>query len=212
MAIITSYSTLLTEVASWLARSDLTASIPGFVQNFEERFYRDPENWAPWMESALSVTLSNNVAAVPTGYLGLRIAYFSTYRPLKRVSLEQLYERFPRGVTVSSSGTATHIARNGTNFEFGPAIQSGTLLGTYYQKQTVLRSYTTGGADAAAHPLIVNAPDLLLYGSLLEATPFIKDDGRVTLWQAAKDIALQAYRAQYVEEDESGSAPFAVAT
>ena len=208
MAVISSYSTLLTAVGDYLARSDLTTFIPNFVQNFEERFYRDPENWASWMESALSVTLSNNVAAVPTGYLGLRIAYFSTYRPLKRLSLEQLYARFPRGTTVSSAGIATYIARNGSNFEFGPAVQSGTLLGTYYAKPTLLRSFAS---DAAAHTLIVDAPDLLLYGSLLEAMPFIKDDARIPLWQAAKELALQAYRDKYTEEDGSGSTPFTVA-
>jgi hypothetical protein len=85
MAVISSYSTLVTEVGSWLARSDLTAAIPGFIQSFEERFLSDPENHAVWMESALSVTLSSSVAALPTDYLGLRVAYFSGYPPLKRL-------------------------------------------------------------------------------------------------------------------------------
>jgi hypothetical protein len=162
VAVISSYSTLLTETASWLARSDLTASIPGFVQNWEEDFLMDSENWAPWMENSLSVVLSNSVAAVPTSpqYLGLKTAYFSGYAPMKRVTLEQLYSRYPRGG--GSAGIASFIARNGANFEFGPETQSGTLLGTYYGKPTVLRSFAT---DAAAHFLIVNAPQLCLYAS-----------------------------------------------
>ena len=209
MAIITSYSTLLTEVASWLARSDLTAAIPGFVQNFEEDFLGDPENHAPWMESALSVAVSNNAAALPTDYLGLRIAYFSGYPALKRISLEQLYGRYPRGG--GTSGVTCHISRNRSSFEFGPEGASGTLLGTYYAKPTVLRSYATGGADAVAHFLIVNAPQLCLYGSLLHAEPFLKNDDRVMLWKAAYDMQLASYRARFVEEDGSGSALFTVA-
>lgn len=208
MAVISSYSTLLTAVGDYLARSDLTTFTPNFVQNMEERFFRDSENWGSWMESALSVAVSNNLAAVPADYLGLRIAYFSGYPQLNRITLEQMYARYPRGY--GSAGVAKFIARNGANFEFGPETVSGTLIGTYYAKPTVLRSYTTGGADAAAHYLIVNAPDLLLYGALLEATPFIKDDARVPLWQAAYEIALAAYRSRLASENFSGSAPFTV--
>lgn len=206
MAVITSYSTLLTAVSDYLARSDLTGFTPNFVQNFEERFYRDSENWASWMESALSVTITNNVAAVPASYLDLRIAYISGSPPLKRLSLEQLYSRFPRGGL--SSGTARFIARNGSNFEFGPEVVSGTLAGTFYAKPTLLRSFAS---DAAAHHLIVNAPDLLLYGALLEAEPFLKNDSRLVVWKSAYDWALDAYRKRFCEEMYSGSTPFTVA-
>jgi hypothetical protein len=208
LATITSYTTLQTEVASWLARSDLTAAIPGFIQNWEEDFLMDSENWATWMENALSVALSSNVAAVPTSpqYLGLKIGYFSGYPPLKRLTLEQLYARYPRGL--GSAGVACFIARNGSNFEFGPETQSGTLLGTYYGKPTVLRSFA---GDAAAHFLIVNAPQLCLYGSLLQAEPFLKDDERVVLWKAAYDLQVASYRKRFRDEAWSGSAPFTVA-
>lgn len=209
MAVISSYTTLNTAVGDYLARSDLTSYIPNFIQNFEERFYRDPANWASWMESALSVTLSNNVAALPSNYLGLRIAYFSGYRELDRLTLEQLYARYPRGG--GTSGVAKFIARNVNNLEFGPESQSGTLLGTYYAKPTVLRSYTTGGADAIAHFLIVNAPDLLLYGALLEAEPFLKNDDRIPVWQGFLDRARDVYQSRFVEEELSGSTPYTVA-
>ncbi len=211
MAIITSYSTLLTAVGDYLARSDLSTFTPNFVQNCEERFFRDSDNWASWMESALNVTISSGVAALPSNYLGLRVAYISgqTSQPLKRITLEQLYSRYPR---TTSTGTPIFISRNASNFEFGPVPTDGiSLIGTYYAKPTVLRSYTTGGADAIAHFLIVNAPDLLLYGALLEAEPFLKNDARVAMWKSAYDIALEAYRSRFAAEMSSGSTPFTVA-
>jgi len=36
------------------------------------------------------------------------------------------------------------------------------------------------------------APNLLLYGALLEATPFLKNDERIPTWQAAYDRSAQA--------------------
>ena len=207
MAIITSYSTLQTAVADYLARSDLTSFLPNFTQNFEERFYRQPDNWGSWMEAALNVTISSALGPVPADYLGLKVAYIGglSRAPLKRMSLEQLYMRYPRA---SASGTPVYIARNGANFEFGPYQSDGTLVGTYYAKPTLLRSFA---GDAAAHFLIVNAPDLILYGSLLEAEPFIKNDQRLAIWGQLYDAAVTAYRARMNWEEFSGGAPHTVA-
>lgn len=207
MAVTTTYTTLQANVADWLSRADLTSQIPVFIQNWETDFYSDPENWGSWMESALSVVLSGNVAALPTDYLGLRIAYFSGYRELKRVSLEQLYERYSRGSVNASAGIAKFIARNGSNFEFGPAIQSGTLIGTYYAKPTAIRS---ASADAASHFLITDFPNLCLYGSLLQAKGLSQDDAKVMLWKAAFDEASDTYRRRMRAEHNSGSTPFTV--
>jgi hypothetical protein len=206
--VTTGYTSLQTSISDYLARSDLTSWIPLFVQNWEERFYRDPLNVGIWMESALNVATSNNLAALPTDYLRLKNAYLSGILapPLIRVSLEQLYARYPRAGTL---GQPQYISRDGQNFVFGP-VPSGsyTIVGTYYAKPTLLRSFAS---DAAAHWLIVNAPDLLLYGALLEAEPFLKNDARVVLWKSAYDMALDTYRRMQQEEDQSGSAIFSVA-
>lgn len=203
MAVITNYTTLQTAVGDYLARSDLTSYLPNFVQNWEERFYRESQNWASWMESALSVTITSNLAAVPADYLGLKVAYVgSTSGPLERVSLSQLYARFPRGG--ASGGTARFIARDGANFRFGPEVVSGTLAGTYYAKPATLRVDADG-----INWLITNAPDLCLYGSLLEAEPFLKNDVRIDVWQRFYNEALMAYRSQFKEEEYL--APFIVA-
>lgn len=208
--VIAGYTSLQTSVGDWLARSDLTDFIPSFIQNCEERFYRDPLNVGAWMESALNITndATTGLAAVPTDYLRLKNAYVSgqTQPPLTRVNLEQLYARYPRGGT---SSVPQYISRDGTNFVFGPVPASAyTIVGTYYAKPVLLRNFAS---DAAAHWLIVNAPDLLLYGALLEAEPFLKNDQRVVLWKSAFDLAVDTYRRLQQEEDQSGSALFAVA-
>lgn len=44
------------------------------------------------------------------------------------------------------------------------------------------------------------APNLLLYGSLVEATPFVKDDQRVQLWQSYYDRALAALNGEDLQK------------
>jgi hypothetical protein len=202
MAVIASYSTLKTAVADFLSRSDLTSFVDNFIQNWEEKFYRQPKNFGRWMETSLSSAIASSVVAVPAAYLGLKYAYISgsPSSRLDRVSLNQLYGRYPRGDT---TGLPVWISRDTTNFVFGPAPDSTyTVKGVYWAKPVLIRSFA---ADAAAHWLIVNAPDLVLYGSLMQAEPFIKNDKRVALWRDMHDTALKDYRDLHREEDQSGS-------
>lgn len=207
MAIISGYTSLQTAVTDYLSRSDLSSYVPNFIQNWEERFYRQPRNWATWMEDDLAVSISSGVATVPSDFLGIKTAYLDGQQtpPLKFVTLEQLYARYPRS---SSAGLPLFFARNGVNFEFGPPAGTGyTLMGTYYAKPTAMRVYA---GDAAAHWIIVNAPDLALYGSLLEAEPFIINDERIMVWKGFYDAAVAAYQAQHARARYD--APMVVAT
>lgn len=190
MAVTSGYASLLANIADYMARSDLTAQIPIFVQNMEERFLRQPTNWGPWMETAYSTAMSSGVSAVPTGFLAWKLVYISTSpaRRLQPIGLAQLHEEFPRN---GSTGIPSLIARNGANFEYGPRPSSDfTVAGSYYAKPTLLRSFAS---DAAAHYLIVNAPDLLLYGALMEGAAFIKDDARIGIWADAYQQAKKDY-------------------
>lgn len=61
-----------------------------------------------------------------------------------------------------------------------------TLEVLYYEQPRFL------GEDFQTNWLTEYAPDLLLYASLLEATPFLKKDERIATWQALYDRAAQA--------------------
>lgn len=205
MAVVTSYSTLLTAVQDFLLRPDLSSFAPNFVQNWEERFYRQPKNFGRWMEVSTSGTIAAGVVAVPAAYLGLKYAYVdgNPASRLDRVSLNQLYGTYPRN---GRTDVPAWISRDAGNFVFGPEPDDTyTINYIYWAKPTVMRSYTTGGADAAAHWIIVNAPDLALYGSLREASAFLKSDERVPMWNLAYEQALEDYRQLQREEDVSGS-------
>lgn len=200
MALVTGYTSLVSNVQTYLARSDLASDVQGFVQNFEERFYRSPRNFGRWMEQSLTATISSSAISVPSDYLQLKVAWIngSPSSRLEFVSPEQLYGRYPRG---ESTGMPVWMARNGSSFVFGPEADSAyTVRGIYYAKPTLLRNYAS---DAAAHWLIVNAPDLLLYGSLLEAEPFLKNDSRIVVWKSFYADALKDYRDLMESEQHS---------
>lgn len=203
MAVISGYASLKTAMTDYLVRSNLSTFVDNFIQNWEERFLRDPKNFGRWMETSGSIgTIASSVIAVPDDYLGLKYAYIdgSPSSRLDRVSLNQLYGTYPRG---GDTGLPRWIARDGATFVFGPEPDSTyTVKGVYWAKPTLIRSFA---ADAAAHWIIVNAPDLPLYGALLEAEPFMKNDERVPVWQGFCARAEDTYRRLNRDEDVSGS-------
>ncbi len=192
MAVISTYATLQTEVANVLARDDLTADIPMFVQFAENKLYRTLNLRNE--ETALNVAISSGVAAVPSDFKAMKFAYYDgtpTY-PLRWVALEELYQDYPDR---SDSGIPDLISREAGNFVFGKAATDGTLKGVYYAKQDPLRT-----TDPSWY--VTNAPEVLLYGSLLEAVPFIKDDTRIPTWQSFYVDAVESL----VTENENAEA------
>lgn len=199
MAVISDYASLQTAVTDYVARTDLASFTPNFIQNWEERFYREPMNYGYWMEADLDVTIASGAAALPADYLRLKVAYLSGQNsaPLQIVPLDLLYARFP---PASSSGMPMYIARSGSSLVFGPAADAAyEILGKYYAKPALLRNDSDG-----INWLITNAPDLCLYGALLEAEPFLKNDYRLPVWAEFYKEALAAYRSQM--RDFSGGA------
>lgn len=176
MARISDYATLVTAVGDYLARADLSGFIPNFIQNCEAKLNRELRISA--METALSTTISSGVAALPADYAELRFAYVVSGGQalhLKPLAIEDLYTKYP---TRSASGVPKFIARQGSNFVFGPyPDDTYSIAGTYYAKFAALSVSNT------TNWLITDAPDLLLYGALLEAMPFLEDDSRIAVWQ-----------------------------
>lgn len=195
MAIITGYTTLETAVTDYLARSDLTSWTPNFVQNAESKIYKRLRTRS--METALSVSISSGVAAVPSDYLELKYAYVdgSPIQWLDATTPEEVYRSYP---VRSASGKPTLIAREAGNFIFGPfPDDTYTVKGIYYAKPDDLRTTTVNA-------LIQDHPDLFLYGSLLEAEPFLKNDNRITVWKSFYDDAWNSIKESERRENISG--------
>jgi hypothetical protein len=192
---ITTYAELQTAVKNWLHRSgvlaqdDVTSIIPDLITIAEKRIFREVR--VRVMESTLSSTIANGVIAVPADYLDLKFAYINATptSALQRAPASQVYSTYP---TRSAQGKPTMIAREGSNFIFGPYPDSGyTVSGIYYAKPT--------GIATSANTLFTDNPDLYLFAALCEAAPYIQDDPRVQLWEAK----YASIKQQMAFEDES---------
>lgn len=178
---LASYANLTAAIADEIHRSDLTTPIADFVLRGEFRIHREVR--APEMEATYSGTIASGVIAVPTDFLGWKAVYIDSNgaKILQPKTWEWVLANYP---TRSAQGIPKYIARNATNFEFGPYPDTGySVKGTYYKRLTSVVS--SWNALATEHP------DLYLYAAMVEAALYIGDDNLAQKYemryQAAKD-------------------------
>lgn len=179
--------------------------MPNFIQNAEGKIYRTLK--IRDMETSFTGTITSGVIALPTRYLSLKNAYVSEspVTVLTRVGVEEIYRRFP---IRTGSSIPTLIATEEDNFIFGEYGEGRAIAGTYYQYYEPLRT-------TSPNWYVTNAPELLLYGSLIEAEPFMDGDERLMrllpVWQSMFAEAAKTLKNQKTSQEQSGSGLRAVA-
>ena len=196
---ISNYSELQTAVANWLDRDDLTARIPEFIALAEARFNRVLRLRSMEAKYTANTVASQRNLALPTGYIQIRNFQVNT-NPLTTLSYvtPEIYDRLWGG---STSGTPKFYTILANEVSLGPipaSVQEVEML--FYKK------FDNLSGSVATNWLITNAPDIYLYGSMLEAEPFIMNDERVPLWTAALERGVGDLQEQDNKDRHSGSA------
>jgi len=194
---LTTYAQLKTAVTSWMdiTSTDLTNQIDDLVTIAEARIFREARTRD--METALNATIASSVIALPTSYFALKFAYIdgSPVSRLERRPAEWIYASYPNR---SSTGLPKYIAREATNFIFGPAPDSAyTVKGIYYKTLTALSS--------SVNALFTANPDLYLFACLAESEILIGRDARIPLWESKYKSVLADVNGADDAEDASGS-------
>ena len=175
---ITNYTELTQSLAAWLdvSTADLSPVVSNLVTIGEKRIMREVRT--PTMEVALSDNITlGGLLTVPTDYVELKYAYVdgNPTRAIQMVPTSYIYERYP---TRSAEGMPLVMARDGSNFIFGPYPDSNyTIKGSYYAHLTLTQVGLT------AHTLFTSNPDLYLFGCLAESEPIIGRDARIPIWE-----------------------------
>lgn len=191
------YTTLKTAIADWLDRDDLTSTIPSLIVLAEQKIYRELRVSA--MEASLSSAISSGVVAVPSGYKELKFAYINgaPVQSLARKTPDWIYTNYP---TRSADSKPVFIAREGSNFIFGPYPDSGyTVKGIYYKALDAL------SASNETNWFTANASALLLFAALSEAEAFLSNDPRVVFWRAKYEEEKKTVQDEDDREELSGS-------
>lgn len=179
---ITSYATLQTSVANWLNRTDLTAPVKEFIQLAEAEFKRDDK--LRKLQDRGTFTISADGQDLPSDYQSLESWWHdgeTYYGEIETVGAEQLGTL---KVRMGVSGVPRYAALVDGSVWFAPEPD-----GSYETRMIYWRTITDLSDTNTTNWLLDAHPDVYLFGALVQAAPFLKDDMRLPLWQAQLDRA-----------------------
>lgn len=201
---ITNYSDLQATIASYLARTDLTAQIPDFIQLAETRLRRELRI-RQMLKVATTTTVANDsTVELPSDYLQMRDLHINTnpVQTIEYISPSNFY----RNTWTSISGLPRQYTILAQEFQFAPIPDSNyTIQMMYYAAPAYLSNSNTSNV------FLANCPDLLLYGALGEAEPYLMNDARLATWAQMYDRGLSALTVSD-DQGEYGGSPLSITT
>jgi len=195
---ITTYAELQTATANWLDRTDLTARIPEFIELSEANFnrvIRQPDMVTK--DDSFSIASRYNTLPSDTLEIVRIVVDLTPVIVLEYMTPEEISER---RIVMSATGKPYYFTTVGgaTNqLEVLPSPDSTyTASIVYYTRIASLGDSATSNWLLAAHP------DIYLFGTLVEAEPYLKNDERMPMWttrldKALNDLGLQGQRERH---------------
>lgn len=177
------YATLQADVASWLQRDDMTATIQTCVRYATAAFNRelaiDP---VPEMESRDTRELTAEYSGLPADFLRMRAVVRDDGKELLYVTSQQMDEMEASGVSVEPQVYTMEDLQLRV-YPAPTALSPVTVTISSYEKIPSL----SAGSDT--NWLLSSHPDLYLWGTLLQARAWLHDDARL------KQVVEPAYTA-----------------
>lgn len=190
---LSTYSGLKTAVADYLNRDDLTSVVPGFIALAEAKFNRKIR--ARQMIKRATATIDSQYFAYPADWLEAKEFILNTNPITYMEFVSEAQANALKATTIVAPQKPKYYTIIGSQIEvIGAPDTSYTGQLTYYAKIPALSDSNT------SNWLLAYAPDLYLYGALLESAPYLKDDERLAVWgqmynDSKADIELADQRA-----------------
>jgi hypothetical protein len=188
---IIDYTSLQMAVIEYLARDQdttLISRIPTFVQLAEAKF--DRQLFVRQMEQR-STAVVNTTSSEPEF-----ISLPSDFQSMRRVRLSSVTGKpcleFRSGTQIDEYRFATsNVVAEPRYFTiFGNELELAPTPNAAYTIEMVYRQSIPPLAVYSTNWLLALAPDLYLYGALLESAPYLKEDGRIQTWGLGFSSAL----------------------
>ena len=196
MPAFTSYANLKTNIASYLARTDLTEQIPMFISLAEKRLNRDLRLRQTLQQSTYSMD-SGFTVPTPADFLEMQDLHLDA-NPIIPLTFQTVSKFYRRNGGSNQQGVPVNYTLFADNFVLAPQPTGATTVNMTYYKIPAPMSDTV-----PSNEYLEVCPDLLLYASLAESAPFLMDDPRLATWDGMYQTGL----ASITKSDEQSTFP-----
>jgi hypothetical protein len=174
---LTTYTELKTAIANFLDRDDLTSVIPDFITLAEAQMNRDIRHWKMEKRSSGQQSSGDAYMQIPADWLET-IRFHVTDNntsPLDLISRKALEDK--RYGALNVSGTPRYYTHADSQFELYPTPSATTNVELLYFAK--IDALSGSNAD---NWLLLDSPDVYLYGALIHSAPYLAEDERVGVW------------------------------
>lgn len=200
---LSNYTEISASIADWLNRagfSEITDRVEDFILLAHKRIVREVR--APWMEddATPSVSATTGEASLPADYLDAKSLTYTDTSATKTYGLV----RAPRYIVEhkqADTGPCKFYEVNGSTIYVGPMPAADDEFILYYYADPGPISSTT-----ATNVISNEAPELYLYGALIEAAIFMKDSETAALYKQEFLEAKQRVEMYSTRYENSGDA------
>ena len=206
---ISTYDTLKSGIADFLNRDDLTAVIPTFIDMAEGQINRDVRHWKMEKQTSLP-SVSAGVYKLPSDWLETKELKFVP--DLQGAANDSYTVEYISQNTFDEKKQNSH-ALTGSPKYYTLSANAGLMYAHLFpiteETDNILYNLLTLNYLAEnqldesnqTNWLITDASDVYLYGSLIHAAIYLKDDERLTLFSQMYGAAVQRVNASSDESE-----------
>ena len=187
---ISTKAELHTAVANWLNRSDLTSRIPEFITLAEASFNRTLRTKD--MHTRATTSTDAQYVALPSYFQEmLNVELTSTDPPRRLTYATSDRSDDYRKQKSDKAGIPVHYTIEGLTLQLNPTPdQNYTIQMNYYQTIPAL----SAKADSDANWLLLAHPDVYLFGTLVQASPYLMDPQAGVIWDGLLTRSMEELR------------------
>ena len=197
-AVVMTYDSLVSNIQVYIERNDPTtvAYIPTFIMLAEQTIAAEIKFLGNLTVANSTMVAGNAVIEKPARWhktVSMNIVDSSSNRqPVLLRTYEYLREYWPNSALTGLP--AFYADYDYTHWLVAPTpVNNSTYEVLYYERVQPLDSTNQ------TNWFTVYAPQALLYGSLLQAMPYLKNDERIPMWQAQYTAIMNSLKAENVQ-------------
>lgn len=194
------YTELQTSIGKWLTRRDLAEQIPEFITLTEAEIARVLRK----SSTRQTVTLTEEALTLGPTVGELRSVRLVTGSPSQDLPLEvgtpEIFWEWKAGF--SGNGRPRKAAIIAGRLVVAPVPDAAYPAEIIYYNALVPLS-----SSNPTNEVLLDAPDVYLFGSLMQAAPFLKDDERIPTWQSKFERGLYQIEMQMQRRESASLQP-----
>lgn len=194
VAAVMTYDSLVDDISTYLERTDQATleKIPTFIMLAEQVIASQIKFLGNLTVNTSTMTISQPVIDKPARWhktVSMNVTVNGSKQPILLRKYEYLREYWP-------DATDTGVPKFYADYDYTHWLVAPTPADDYVFEVLYYERIQPLDSSNQTNWFTIYAPQALLYGSLLQAMPFLKNDDRIPMWQAQYDLIMKTLKTE----------------